>query len=74
MCENRDKARFVKGMRVELHAACNEWMQGDRYGNVKGFGRVRDCVCGEKFRPVLVVLDSGRVRRFHPDNLFVVGE
>ena len=51
-------------------------MQGDRYGIVVGIGRPRQYV--DTFTrevvtacPVRVRLDvSGRVRRFHPDNLF----
>ena len=70
-----------KGDRVQLHPACDEWMQGDRYGTVAGFGRLtyisRD---GKDLdletspgRKVIVKLDrSGRVRRFHPDNLFPI--
>ena len=69
---------FPIGSRVELHAACDEWMQGDRYGEVVGLGRSREYVdhfTGKRSmsRPVRVKLDrSGRVRRFHPDNLFSV--
>ena len=63
-----------KGDRVQLHPACDEWMQGDRYGEVKGRGRLRDYQGrdGERRqdRAVIVKLDrSGRVRRFHPDNV-----
>ena len=67
-----------KGDRVQLHSATSEWMQGDRYGEVRGFGRTRtyyDTFDGKEsqVRPVLVKLDrSGRVRRFHPDNLFPI--
>jgi hypothetical protein len=62
------------GTRVALHPACDEWMQGDKYGNVVGFGRKREYVdtfTKERVyaRPVRVKLDSGRVRRFHPDNV-----
>ena len=65
-----------KGTRVALHPATDEWMQGDRYGEIVGRGHYREYV--ETFakehtrsRPWLVKLDkSGRVRRFHPDNLF----
>jgi hypothetical protein len=69
---------FEVGQRVALHAATSEWMQGDRYGEVVGHGRTRDYVDTfdksiVKARPVKVKLDvSGRVRRFHPDNLFEV--
>lgn len=27
---------FTNGQRVELHPGTNPWMQGDRYGEVKG--------------------------------------
>lgn len=66
------------GDAVLLHAATAEWMQGDRYGTVVGFGRERDFVDSHtkkivRARPVLVKLHtSGRVRRFHPDNVFLV--
>lgn len=30
-----------QGDRVQLHAATDSWMQGDRYGTVTGFGRSR---------------------------------
>jgi len=68
---------FMIGMRVKLHAACDEWMQGDKYGTVVGLGRARmyrDRFSGDfkRVRPVRVKLDrSGRVRRFHPENLFI---
>lgn len=75
-----------KGQRVELHPACDEWMQGDRYGTIVGFGRMRQYCTGGLagrhndvtptctncvfVRPVRVKLDrSGRIRRFHPDNV-----
>jgi hypothetical protein len=66
---------MTKGTRVQLHPATSEWMQGDRFGTVVGFGRLREYVdsfTGERImaRPVRVELDrSGRVRRFHPDNV-----
>lgn len=66
---------FTKGKRVELHPACDEWMQGDRYGVVMGLGRARAYWRGrvDVVRPVRVKLDkSGRVRLFHPDNLSLV--
>jgi len=71
-------ADLSKGTRVQLHAACDEWMQGDRYGVVVGRGRkraYRDHFTGEtnEERPYRVKLDkSGRVRRFHPTHLFEV--
>jgi len=66
------------GHRVQLHAATSEWMQGDRYGVIVGYGRARDYrnhTTGEitKARPVKVKLDkSGRIRAFHPENLFEI--
>lgn len=63
------------GDRVQLHAATDEWMQGDRYGDVVGRGKARQYRdrTGQvsMVRPILVKLDrSGRTRRFHPDHLF----
>jgi len=56
--------RFTaKGTRVELHPATDEWMQGDRYGEIVGFA-------GRNSYPqdVKVKLDkSGRVRRYIPN-------
>ena len=65
---------ITKGTRVVLHPACDEWMQGDRYGTVIGYGHAREYhnkASGETViaRPYRVKLDSGRVRRFHPDNI-----
>ncbi len=68
---------FAKGQRVELHPATSEWMQGDRYGVVIGYGRKREYIdhfhreAPHTFvRPVRVKLDkSRRVRTFHPANL-----
>lgn len=58
-------------------AACDEWMQGDRFGTVVGTGLptlYRDRGGRQSIsRPVRVKLDrSGRVRRFHFSNLFVI--
>lgn len=69
---------FAKGSRVQLHAATSEWMQGDRYGVVTGYGykrKYRDAASGAitEARPVLVRLDkSGKTKPFHPDNLFAI--
>ena len=69
---------FTKGQRVQLHAATDDWMRGDRYGVVLGMhGRTRDYVNRDtrmisKVRPVRVKLDSGRVKLFHPEWLFIV--
>ena len=65
------------GARVQLHPACDEWMQGDTHGTVTGFSRLRECY--ERGNPdhyrarmVYVTLDkSGRRRRFHPANILV---
>jgi hypothetical protein len=64
------------GTRVQLHAATDEWMQGDRYGEIVGFGRKREYV--DTFTnehtfetPVRVKLDkSGRVKRFHSTHIY----
>ena len=68
---------FPIGSRVQLHAATDDWMRGDRYGTVVGYGRPRlysDPPNGTIMsRPVRVKLDkSGRVRRMHPSLLFPV--
>jgi len=70
--------RLGKGTRVALHPATSEWMQGDRYGEIVGYGRTREYVNTfthehSMTRPYRVRLDvSGRIRRFHPDNVMVV--
>jgi hypothetical protein len=73
---NQPGGAFKPGDRVALHAATSEWMQGDRYGTVVRLGRAKlylDKATGAtvSVRPVYVKLDSGRTRRFHPDNLFL---
>jgi hypothetical protein len=50
------------GTRVALHPVCDEWMQGDRYGDV----------VAQTTQGVWVRLDSGRVRRFHAANVVEV--
>lgn len=66
------------GQRVQLHAATDEWMQGDRYGVIVGYGRARDYRNTynkeiTKVRPIKVKLDkSGRIRRFHPESVFEI--
>lgn len=37
---------FAKGQRVELHPACDDWMRGDRFGEVVGYGRKRQYCSG----------------------------
>ena len=64
-----------KGTRVQMHAATDHWMRGDRYGTIVGHGRKRQYTdrCGATFevRPYLVKLDvSGKTVRVHPDNVF----
>lgn len=72
------------GDRVQLHPATDDWMRGDRFGEVVGFGRSKNEYI-ETFRgprvesgfrvvrPVLVKLDvSGKTKRFHPDDVLEV--
>lgn len=71
------KARFPKGSRVQLHPATDDWMRGDRYGVVVGYGRAREYVGPSntryKMRPVLVKLDkSGKTKRHNAHNLLSV--
>ncbi len=69
---------FTKGSRVQLHAATDDWMRGDRYGVVTGYGykrKYRDSATGAitEVRPVLVRLDKSRkTKPFHPSNLFAI--
>lgn len=67
----------ARGARVALHANTDEWVQGDRYGEVVGFTRLRECheygkPATYRAKLVRVRLDSGRVRVFHPTNIFEV--
>lgn len=56
------------GDRVQLHPATDEWMMGDRYGLV--VGHAWSIESPGTVAAVKVKLDkSGRVRRFHPDNI-----
>ena len=72
--------RLVIGTRIQMHAATSEWMQGDRYGTVVGYGRKRMYASHARGRmnidlvaPLRVKLDkSGRTVRVHPENVFVV--
>lgn len=74
----RNPGKFAKGERVQLHAATDSWMRGDKYGVVVGYGikrKYRDSQTGEivDVRPVRVKLDkSGKTKRFHPDNIFPI--
>lgn len=68
MSHRRD---FPVGSRVELHPATDDWMRGDRYGDVVGYGRKSAKFGGH--HPIKVKLDrSGRVKRYHPANLTVI--
>lgn len=66
------------GKRVQIHAATDAWMQGDRYGTIIGIGRKREFVdtlskAHTWVRPYRVKLDkSGRVLRFHPESVFLI--
>ena len=58
------------GDRVQLHPACDEWMQGDRYGAVVSVKRTRT---GQRKLRIVVKLDvSGRVRSFPEDLVLTV--
>lgn len=67
------KPADVIGKRVEMHPARDEWMRGDRFGEIVGLGRARDyrdSFTGEtnRVRPLRIKLDkSGRIVRAHPD-------
>jgi hypothetical protein len=69
------KHGFVIGDRVQLHPATDDWMRGDRYGEVVGFGKLKtfmDRATGGTVGayPIRVKLDkSGRVKAFNPDDL-----
>jgi hypothetical protein len=77
MSHRRD---FPVGARVELHPATDDWMRGDRYGEIVGYGRkrqYRDRETGEltMHHPILVKLDkSGKRKRFHQEALTVIEE
>lgn len=56
---------FFAGDRVQVHPASDAWMQGDRYGTVTSVQR----------QYVRVQMDqSGRLWRFHPASLTLVGD
>ena len=61
------------GKRVEMHPARDEWMQGDRFGVVVGYGKrrlYRDHFTSDTsmVRPLRIKLDkSGRIVRAHPN-------
>ena len=68
---------LTKGTRVQLHPATDAWMQGDRFGEVVGYGHKREYVAIDgqhhEARPVRIKMDiSGRVLRSHEDDLTVV--
>lgn len=59
------------GDRCQLHPATDEWMQGDKYGLVVGTSWSIDNP--GIIRAYRVKLDrSGRVRKFHPDNVLSI--
>lgn len=53
---------FRKGQRVQLHPGCDQWMQGDRYGEVKTVGRWR----------LTLRMDSGRLLRAKPTHILEI--
>jgi hypothetical protein len=56
---------MIEPKRVELHPGTDDWMRGDRYGEIVRIGQRRT---GEKF--AVVRLDkSGRHRRINLDQL-----
>lgn len=56
---------FKPGMRVELHPGLDDWMRGDRYGEVVDISPIR--------MRVNVRLDkSGKIRRLPPDRLTII--
>ena len=61
------------GKRIQMHAATDAWMSGDRFGEIIGIGRARAYTHeAELVRPYRVKLDkSGRTVRVHPCNLFL---
>lgn len=68
---------FSVGQRVEVHPATDAFMMGDRYGVVEKIYTPRTVQGVEPHNSVRihVLMDrSGKVRRFHPDNLYETGE
>jgi hypothetical protein len=63
--------KLEPGTRVQLHPACDEWMQGDGFGIVVDGGSRMVIVDGVKTQThYRILLDkSGRTRRFHADNV-----
>ena len=59
-----DGSALTVGARVELHPACNLWMQGARYGTITKVGRKRIAVQLDK-QPAGAVLTfrSASLRR-----------
>ena len=58
-----DYNREIIGTRVQLHPATDEWMQGDRYGEIVKAGRTLYSVKLDK---------SGRTRRFPVRDLIAI--
>lgn len=60
------------GKRVELHPGTDDWMRGDKYGAIVGFGRRVKQQCRRSgavhyVHPIKVLMDrSERVKTFHP--------
>lgn len=71
-------ATLPNGTRVQMHAATDAWMRGDRYGTIVGRGHIRQYVDRDtreitRVRPYLVKLDkSGKTIRAHPEWIFEV--
>lgn len=60
---------YRPGQRIELHPARDEWMQGDRYGEIVSVGLRGD----EKGLAITVKLDkSGRRIRLAPEDIIDV--
>lgn len=67
---------FSVGQRVEVHPATDAFMMGDRYGVVEKVYRPRTVQGVEPHNTQRVHVRmgrSGKVRRFHVDNLYEVG-
>lgn len=64
--------RHNDGKRVKLHPATDEWMQGDRYGEIVRTMQVSRALLDPRASErtiVTVKLDSGRTRRFDSTNI-----
>jgi hypothetical protein len=69
---------LTKGTRVELHPATSNWIMGDRYGEIVGYGHKREyrnTFNGTltQVQPYRVKLDkSGKTIRLHPENVMAI--